>query len=68
LIRAIAAQLAEQRKLLDEAAKRRNPANPLAGLDLVQLTEKNKELERELREYTRKTELLRKEAEAAGKK
>ena len=68
LTREIAEQLAEQRKLLDEVAKLRNPANPLAGLDLVQLTEKNKELERELREYTRKTELLRKEAETAGKK
>ena len=68
LIRGIVEQLAEQRKLLDELAKKRNPDNPAAGFDLSQLEQKNKELERELEALKHKTKVLRNEVEAAGKK
>jgi hypothetical protein len=63
LIREIGHQLAEHRKLLDELAKRRNPANPAAGLDLDRVIETNKELEGELLKFKKKVELLRKEIE-----
>src|SRR5262249_18525418 len=68
LTREIGEQLAARRKLLDELAKRRSAADPIAGYDLNQLEAVNQELERELREFERKTNLLRKELEAAGKK
>jgi hypothetical protein len=66
LIREIGHQLAEHRKLLDELARRRNPANPAAGLDLERVVETNKELEGELLKLKRKAELLRKEVEAGA--
>ena len=68
LIREMSGQLAVRRKLLDELAKLRSGANPVAGYDLNQLEQVNKELEQELQAFERKTELLRRDVEAARKK
>jgi hypothetical protein len=68
LIGEIGIQLAEHRKLLAELAKRRSPANPAAGVDINRVVERNKELERDLMECRRKTELLRKEVEGTRPK
>lgn len=61
MIEAIADQLREQQKLLLEVAKRKNPADPIKGIDLERLGRMQQDLENALIAITKETEELRKQ-------
>jgi hypothetical protein len=62
LITAIAEQLREQQKLLVELGKKRNPDDPIKGIDLEKLAKLQLRLEEALEHLRKETEELRKEA------
>jgi len=63
MIEPIAEQLREQQKLLLEVAKRKNPADPIKGIDLERLGRVQQELEHGLAAITKENEELRKQLE-----
>ena len=60
LVEAIAVELREQHKLLMEAAKRRNPKEPIKGFDLEAILERHQELASTLEYLKMQTEAIKK--------